>query len=84
MAEENNNTTENKEENKGSKNPFSNLTGGGKNGDKPKFNFYWIYGILAVVLFGIQFLGMGDGGKQPTGVNLKPCSKMGMLPKSSW
>ena len=64
MAEENNNTTENKEENKGSKNPFSNLTGGGKNGDKPKFNFYWIYGILAVVLFGIQFLGMGDDGKQ--------------------
>ena len=64
MAEENNNTTEKKDESKGSKNPFSNLTGGGANGGKPKFSFYWIYGILAVVLFGIQFLGMGDEGKQ--------------------
>ena len=31
----------------------------GKDPKKPKFNFYWIYGILAVVFIGIQFLNWG-------------------------
>lgn len=26
---------------------------------KPKFNFYWIYGILAVIFIGLQFLNLG-------------------------
>ena len=28
----------------------------GKKGSKPKFNFYWIYGLLLVVFIGVQFL----------------------------
>lgn len=28
---------------------------------KPKFNFYWIYGILAVVFLGLQFMNWGQG-----------------------
>ncbi len=51
-------------------NPFSNLTGKGKDG-KPKFNFYWIYGILLVILFGVQFIGLGDDGKQTDWRDLK-------------
>ncbi|MDP2722392.1 MAG: ATP-dependent zinc metalloprotease FtsH [Bacteroidales bacterium] len=81
MAEENNNTTNNTEENKGSKNPFSNLTGGGTNGGKPKFNFYWIYGILAIVLIGIQFMGMGDEGKQTDWRDLKTMLQDGDVEK---
>ncbi|PLW94367.1 MAG: hypothetical protein C0591_12835 [Marinilabiliales bacterium] len=42
---------------KDSNNPFNKLTG--KDPKKPKFNFYWIYGILAVVFIGIQFLNWG-------------------------
>jgi cell division protease FtsH len=42
---------------KDSNNPFKKLTG--KDPKKPKFNFYWIYGILAVVFIGIQFLNWG-------------------------
>ncbi len=42
---------------KESNNPFNKLTG--KDPKKPKFNFYWIYGILAVVFIGIQFLNWG-------------------------
>ncbi len=70
MAEENNNTSKKDQEPKDSKNLFSNLTGSGKDG-KPKFNFYWIYGILAVVLFGIQFLNMGEESKQTDWRELK-------------
>jgi len=32
--------------------------------NKPKFNFYWIYGILAVVLIGLQFINIGNGAKE--------------------
>lgn len=51
-------------------NPFSNLKGKGSDG-KSKFNFYWIYGILAVILFGVQFIGLNDEGKQTDWRNLK-------------
>jgi cell division protease FtsH len=51
-------------------NPFSNLKGKGANG-KSKFNFYWIYGILAVILFGVQFIGLNDDGKQTNWRDLK-------------
>jgi len=62
MAEEpgENNSQENKE----NKNPFSNLTGGSNNPKKPKFSFYWIYGLLAVIFIGIQFMNWGDGPKK--------------------
>lgn len=52
------------------KNPFSNLKGSGPDG-KSKFSFYWIYGILAIVLFGVQFIGLDDGGKQTDWRDLK-------------
>jgi len=51
-------------------NPFSGLTGKGSNG-KSKFNFYWIYGILAIILFGVQFIGLNDEGKQTNWRDLK-------------
>ncbi len=63
MAEEkkeNKQTTPEKDQE--NKNIFSNLTGG--DGKKPKFSFYWIYGILAVVFIGLQFLNMGEGAKK--------------------
>ncbi len=50
-------------------NPF-NLKTKGKDG-KPKFNFYWIYGILALILFGVQFIGLSDEGKQTDWRDLK-------------
>jgi len=70
MADENNNKDLNKPEKKDSNNPFSNL-GGKSNGKKPKFNFYWIYGLLAVVFIAIQFLNWGDGAKQTDWKDLK-------------
>jgi cell division protease FtsH len=61
----------NKQTNKGSSmNPFKGFNSGGKDG-KSKFNFYWIYGILFVVLFGIQFIGLNDEGKQTNWRDLK-------------
>jgi len=63
MAEENINKTQ-KTDSKGneSKNPLSGFTGG--DGKKPKFNFYWIYGILAVIFIGFQFMNTGEGAKK--------------------
>lgn len=54
---------------KESNNPFSKLTGG--DSKKPKFNFYWIYGILAIVFIGIQFLNMGGTAVQTDWGSLK-------------
>ena len=35
----------------------------GDKGNKPKrgFNFYWIYGIIIVVILALQLVGMGGG-----------------------
>ncbi len=68
MAEKDNSDT-NKKKTSGT-NPFSKFTGQGKDG-KPKFNFYWIYGILVVILLGIQFIGLNDEGKQTNWRDLK-------------
>jgi len=63
--------SKNKQTKKGaSMNPFNSLKGSGKDGN-PKFNFYWIYGILFVVLFGVQFIGLNDTGKQTNWRDLK-------------
>ncbi len=67
MTEEND---KNKKQDKPkSKNPFSNLTGPG--GKKPKFSFYWIYGILALVFIGINFLNTGGEAKKTGWKDLK-------------
>lgn len=47
MTEEKKNSTNNKKKDKGK---------------KPKFNFYWIYGIIALLFLGLQFLNFGGGG----------------------
>ena len=41
---------------------------GQESSNNPKFNFngYWIYGIIAVVFFGMQFLNLGSGAKLTT------------------
>lgn len=54
MNTENNNKTNN--------NPNGSKPGGpegGKGKKKPGFNFYWIYGILALLLIGLNFLNLG-------------------------
>ncbi len=70
MAEKNKKETSNKKEQKkgAGMNPFKDFKG---TDGKPKFNFYWIYGILAVVLFGIQFIGLNDTGKKTDWRDLK-------------
>jgi cell division protease FtsH len=42
-------------------------------GNKPKnkFNFYWIYGILAVIIIGMQFLDIGSESKKTTWPEIK-------------
>jgi len=63
MAEEkrNTNNSQDKQDKKENKNLFDNLTGGGNgDGKKPKFSFYWIYGILAVIFIAIQFMNWGN------------------------
>jgi len=36
------------------------------NGPKPKFNVYWIYGIIGLAIIGTYFLRMGDGAEEIT------------------
>lgn len=79
MAEEKQDANSPKE-NKESKNPFSGLTGGG-DGKKPKFNFYWVYGILAVIFIGIQLLSWDTGAKKTGWADLKEMLERGDVEK---
>ena len=65
---------------KESRNPFSSFTGKG-DGKKPKFSFYWIYGILAVVFIAIQFMNWGGNSKQTDWKNLKEMLESGDVEK---
>jgi len=69
MAEEN----KNNEGSGGQKNdPFKNFMNPGKKGSpKGKFNFYWIYTIIAVVFFGIFFFNTGGNIKETNWGDLK-------------
>ena len=81
MAEENKNTN-NTDDRKESKNLFDNFTSSGKgDGKKPKFNFYWIYGILAVVFIAIQFVNWGNDAKQTDWRDLKQMIEDGDVDK---
>ena len=51
------------------KSPFGNIGGGG-NGKKPKFNPYWIYGIIALVFIGANFLFSSSRGPVETNWNV--------------
>lgn len=76
MAEQKKDNTPPKKE---SNNPFSRLTG--NDPKKPKFNFYWIYGILAVVFIGIQFLNWGGTAEKTDWRNLKEMLYQGDVEK---
>jgi AFG3 family protein len=55
--------TEKKENNRiPNKNPLDNFKGG--KAKLPKFNFYWIYAILALIFLGIQFMDFGTETKK--------------------
>lgn len=62
------------------KNPFSNLTGKG-DGKKPKFNFYWIYGILAVFFIIATFMNWGGTPKETDWSSLKEMLQAGDVEK---
>lgn len=64
---------------KENKSLFSNLTGG--DGKKPKISFYWIYGILAVVFIGLQFVNMGESAKKTGWAELRQMLKDGDVEK---
>lgn len=38
---------------------------------KPKFNMYWVYGIIAALLIGMQFLNFGGGVEQTTRIKFE-------------
>ncbi len=50
-------------------NPFENLPGTG--GKKPKFSFYWVYGLLAILFIGIQIFSTGAEPKKTDWRELK-------------
>jgi cell division protease FtsH len=56
--------TDNKQYNKSSKNPNSKDS----NKPKPKFNVYWIYGLIAVVFIGLQLLSFSP---KPTEISMQ-------------
>ncbi len=73
---------ENKKENNFGdlKNPFNNLPGN-KDGNKPKFNFYWIYGILAVLFIIATFINWGTSPKDIEWGSLKEMLQAGDVEK---
>ena len=70
---------ENNKDNKDNKNnpPIFPGLPNGKKGSKPKFNFYWIYGLLLLVFIGIQFLYNGGETKKTNWGDLKTMLKNG-------
>lgn len=62
------------------KNPFRNLTGK-SDGKKPKFNFYWIYGILAVFFIIATFMNWGGTPKKTNWKSLKEMLQAGDVEK---
>lgn len=79
MAEET--QDKNSQEKKENKSLFDNLTGGGGDSKKPKFNFYWIYGLLAVIFIGIQLINWESGSKQTDWRELKTMLESGDILK---
>ena len=54
---------------KDSKNLFDNFKSDKGDGKKQKFNFYWIYGILAIIFIGTLFMDW-DGSAKTMATNL--------------
>lgn len=49
-------------------NPLSKIP---KPGGGSKFNFYWIYAILILVIFGVQFMDFGNKPREVTWVQFR-------------
>jgi cell division protease FtsH len=70
MAEENRNET--KQDNSSDNRPgFFRTTGTGNKPNKPKFNIYWVYGLIAIAIFALQFFNYGGGPKETNWGQLK-------------
>jgi len=67
---ENNKDKSKKDDSKKNKGFFFNPPTDNKTG-KPKFNIYWIYGIIALVIFGLQFFSVGNKTKETNWAQLK-------------
>ncbi len=67
------------EKKKDNKNKIPNIPGknSGSPLKKPKFNFYWIYGILLLVFIGLQFMYSGETSKKTNWGELKQMLKDG-------
>jgi len=66
MVEENNQNKTNKSQNSG-----SNQSGSNNSGKKPKFNFYWVYGLIIVLFLAFNFLNWDTGAKETNWGELK-------------
>jgi len=62
------------------KNPFGNLTGK-SDGKKPKFNFYWIYGLLALIFILATFMNWGTSPKETDWGKLQEMLRSGDVEK---
>ncbi len=62
------------------KNPFNNLSGKNET-NKPKFNFYWVYGILAVLFIIATFINWGTTPKNVDWGELKEMLQAGDVEK---
>ncbi len=66
---DNQSTENNNEGRKRSMNPLNKIPKPG--GSRFNFNFYWIYGILIMLLVGVQFMGVGNKPKEVTWVTFE-------------
>jgi len=62
---------ENKKQKKDNKNPFSSMVNKDGKMKTPKFNAYWIYAILIVVILATQFLNMGSSPQEVSWYKVK-------------
>jgi cell division protease FtsH len=81
MAEEKKNEHQDTQDKKDQKNLFDNLKGDKGDGNKRKINFYWIYGILAIIFIGTLFLDWDSGAKKTDWRELKDMLSSGDVEK---
>ena len=79
MAEDKKDTNKS-QKNKESKNLFDTLKGGG-DGKKPKFSFYWVYGLIAVFFAATLFMNSGTDAKKTDWRDLKNMLEDGDIDK---
>ena len=72
--------TNNSQKNSENKNLFDNLKSSG-DGKKPKFNFYWIYAIIAIFFAGTLYFNSGSDAKKTNWRDLKGMLEAGEVEK---